>query len=351
MKYQCVTYPHFEPNHTWLRQILLFADEVHRIVPPHEKLEDSKALKRLMDCCDGAVHRCSPLNHIEISKLSAKVFGQALDHPRFLKIAREEKIKITIDRLGEQRIAGWEFLHVEKIGTHVRSELTRRGMLKSFIEDSRWLSVPRGVSTLVMGMIAEKIAASEGFDAITDQPLAFALNGVNSCGADTAAQIDGIIASAIATFNVPKDISYIPEKEYAELRERNSDARAEFARMVRELKSDHRLDRTNNLSAKLLKIENITSDIGKEMEKFRKSKFASKFHEWIPFHLTSLFPIVSPLLLGPLPGFVTGGFSFSVNLLSKLTKKTPSFQYPKVLQTLCSTKKAAEKAALKHLAK
>jgi replication-associated recombination protein RarA len=33
LRYRCISYPEFEPNHTWLRKMLLFVDEVHRIVP------------------------------------------------------------------------------------------------------------------------------------------------------------------------------------------------------------------------------------------------------------------------------------------------------------------------------
>src|SRR5690349_8077902 len=97
MKYRCISYPDFEPNHTWLRQVLLFVDEVHRIVPANEKLDDSDELKRLMDECKDVVKRCSPDSYVEIPLQQARLFGKALEQPAYKRVADTAEMHILID--------------------------------------------------------------------------------------------------------------------------------------------------------------------------------------------------------------------------------------------------------------
>lgn len=351
MKYKCVSYPAFEPEHTWLRQMLLFVDEIHRIVPAHEKLDDSDDLKRLMQHCPGAIRRCPPQNYVEVSPTLASLFGKALDQPKFRRKADARKLIITIGPGGELEVEGWELLHVEKIGSCVREELEGRGMLRNLIGDSRWLSVPRGVAGLVLAMLADSIAGSNGFDAVTDQPLAFALAGLYGCSSGSSAHVEGIVASAVATAHVPKHIALLSAKEYAELRKQHAEVRYEFATMVRELKDATRLDRIAHPAEFRARIDEITERVGNEMVKFRQSRTASKVNDWGPFLLTTLVPVAATYAFGPIPGAVTGVFSFGVNAIAKVIGRTSQFRYPKVLQTLCSVNDAAANAALKRLAR
>jgi len=349
MKYKCVTYPDFEPNHTWLRQVLLFVDEIHRIVPASEHLRDSDDLKRLMEHCEGAVQRCDPEGYIEIPAPLAVLFGKALEEPKFKAIAEAKDMRITIKGPNVE-VKDWEFLHFAKIGPLVSRELHKRGMIRQLGFDPNWESVPRGVSGLVLSMLASQIAQARGFDAITDQPLAFALNGLYECSSDSSALIEGIIASSVATVHVPRNIALLSAKEYAELRKCNSDVHIEFAKMVRELKADARLDRIADPAQFRRELDDIVEHVGREMEKFRKAKTALKINDWVPLLLTSVVPVAATFALGPIPGIATGIFSFSVSAISKLGYKKPQFNYPKVLQTLCAADDAAAKAAFKTFA-
>jgi hypothetical protein len=350
MKYRCVSYPDFEPDHTWLRQILLFVDEVYRIVPPRERLDDSDDLKRLMEHCPGAVLRCPPEHYIQISESQAKLFGRALDQPQFRKVAESKKMVVQIGPSGEREVRDWEFLHIEKIGNRVRHELQKRDMIRPSLDDPNWNLVPRGVGGLVLSMVADQIARDSGFDAITDEPLAFALNGLGECAADSTGRLEGIVATAVTTMQVPREISLVPAKEYAELRKRHADVRSEFGRMVRALKEDARLDRIANPTQFRKRLDDIAEEIGDDMDRFRKTKAASKFNEWVPLVMTSLLPVAATWAFGPIPGAISSVFSFSVNAVAKLTKPTRQFAYPKVLQTLCAADDAAAKAALRTLA-
>jgi hypothetical protein len=351
MKYRCISYPDFEPNHTWLRQILLFVDEVHRIVPANEPLDDSDDLKQLLEHCEGSVLRCSPEHYVEISSQQAELFGRALDQPSFRGVPEAEKLTIDIGPSGQVEVKGWEFLHIEKIGARVSHELESRGMVHDSPLDQNWKLVPRGVGGLVLSMLADQIAEAKGFDAVTDQPLAFALNSLHECGNRTSALAEGVIASAIATVHVPRDIGLLSAKEFAELRKHHKGVRTEFSRMVRELKDSQRLDRIASPTEFRRRLDDIVEDVGEQMKNFRRSKAASKINDWVPIILTSLVPVAVTFAFGPIPGVATGLFSFSVNSIAKLTKRTAQFSYPEVLQTLCAANEAAASAAIRRLRK
>ena len=136
--------------------------------------------------------------------------------------------------------------------------------------------------------------------------------------------------------HIPKAIALLSPTEYGELRKSHSDARHEFAQLTRELKNDARLDRVADPKEFRRRIDDITIGIGAEMDKYRKSKAASKFNDWVPFLMTSLIPVAATYAFGPSPGLLTAGFTFTINASAKLTKKTSQFRYPKVLQTLCA---------------
>ena len=351
LTYRCVSYPDFEPNHTWLRQMLLFVDEVYRIVPVDHPLKDSDDLRRLIELTDGAVRTCEPTPYIEINKEQAQTFGKALEQPNFINTANSKEMTFTISPDGTFAAPGWGFLHVAKIGPEVDRELRSRKMLRPSPLQDYWQMVPRGVENLVLGMLADQVAQKRGFDAVTDQPLAFALNSLNQCSDTSSPLIEGIIASTVASVHVPKDIGLLSVEEYVELRKRHADVRSEFAKMVRELKDGQRMNQGMSPIDFRDKLDGIVEHVGSEVKRFRDSKAASKFNEWVPFTLTNLVPIAATLKFGILPGIVTGVFSFAINAIAKLAKKTTQFSYPKVLQTLCAVDDAAGKAALRKLTK
>jgi hypothetical protein len=348
LTYRCVSYPAFEPDHEWLRKILLFVDEIYRIMPGHEASSDSDRLKQLIEATCGAIRVCEPAPYIEITDAAAKNFGTALDQPRFLEIARSKTLTFVLKE-GTKEVLDWEFLHVEKIGSHVRTELKKRNMLRPSLGEEHWEIVPRGVGSLVVGMLADRVAERNGLDAITDQPLAFALNGLNQCCAEDSARIEGVIASSVASVHVPKSISLLSTKEYVELRKAHEQVRAEFARMVRELKQTQRISAKLEPNVFKERINGIVGHVEIEMQRFRTSKEASKFNDWVPFSIASLAPLAAGLAFGPIPGVATGVFSFCVNAIGKLTKKSETFRYPKVMQALCAADDAGRDAAIRSM--
>jgi hypothetical protein len=138
----------------------LFVDEVYRIVPKGVPLDDSDELKNLMEKCDDAVRTIAPESYVEASKPYAQAFGRALDQPDFLKIAETE--------YGIEKSEDWELLHPKKVGISLEYELSIRSMQRLAPRKPGWVMVPRGVSGLILSILANDIAESKGFDAITD---------------------------------------------------------------------------------------------------------------------------------------------------------------------------------------
>jgi hypothetical protein len=302
-----------------------------------------------MEHCEGAVQRCPPRQYAEIPESQDVLFSKALDQPKFTNIASAKKMVLTIGTDGRTEVKDWEFLHVEKIGPRVERTLMGRNMLRESPVDSEWKIVPRGVGGLILSMVADQIAQHKGFDAVTDQPLAFALNAVHSCAGSDSAQLEGIVASTIVSVHVPKAIAFLPVDEYAELRKNHAEARPEFARMVKELKEDARLSRSTDPADFRGRIDDITQTVDKQLQKFRKSKLAAKYDEWVPFLMTSLIPVGATLVFGPVPGLVTAGFTFTVTAVGKLTKKNSQWRYPTVLQTLCAAQEMSWQAEIEKL--
>jgi hypothetical protein len=157
------------------------------------------------------------------------------------------------------------------------------------------------------------------------------MNGLFQCrGEEGSAQIEGVIASAVATIHVPKGIAKLSVKDYVELRKNFSDVRYEYATMVRELKSGARLDRIKDPKDFRKRLDEITEGVGADVEKFRKSKAAAKVNDWLPMTLTTLLPATVALFAGgPLPALGVAGFSFTVNAIAKATKRHLTSDIPK----------------------
>jgi hypothetical protein len=302
-----------------------------------------------MERCEDSVQICPPRRYIEIGEEQGTLFGRALDQPMFRSIAQAKRRTIKIGKTGGVEVENWEFLHVEKIGFVVRRELEYRAMLHPSAVHDSWNLVPRGVGGLVVGMLADQAADELGFDAVTDRPLAFALNSLNQCTDRRSTLIEGIIASTVASVHVPKDIALLPIDRYAELRERHSAARAEYAKFVREVKDMQRMDRRISPEEFRSRLNGIVEHVGKEIKQFRASKAASKINDWVPFVLTSVMPTAAAYAFGAVPAAITGGITFTINAVGKLTKGTKQFSYPKVLQTFCAADDAAANAAIRAL--
>jgi hypothetical protein len=59
--YQVLYYPHFQPNVSWLKAMLLFVDGVVRIIPEDVDPKDSDALKTLINEIPGSLTSISPI--------------------------------------------------------------------------------------------------------------------------------------------------------------------------------------------------------------------------------------------------------------------------------------------------
>jgi hypothetical protein len=253
--YRCLYYPDFEPDHRWLRQVLLLVDEVHRILPDDVEHEDSPQLRSLLDCCPGAVKSVAPRKPaLSLPDAFMGNLERALDLCKETLPQRSASFTLLIDQLGRTEIPGWELLHEQKVSDAVRRMLEQRNLIHDTAaryvagrsHSGSWLVVPRGVADLIISGVADQIAENQGFDAFTDRPLAFALNAVSACEQGDQSLLNGTMASVIAGYHIPTAIEHLSVEEYAKLREDFAPARSEFSRMVLDMKGELRLDKVRD---------------------------------------------------------------------------------------------------------
>jgi hypothetical protein len=219
----------------------------------------------------------------------------------------------------------------------------------SVLPEDQWRLVPRGVGGLILSMLADSIARQKGFDAITDHPLAFALNGLYEVSDKSSAIIDGTIASALLSVQVPKSINLLSVNEYSELRECYAGSRVAFSNLVTEIRTTARFERIASKKEFRARLDDVIENFEKEFSEFKKTKKANKVNEWTTLNLRYVLPVMITYIFGPVWGGITAGVGLGVQSLEKLLKKGDNFYHPRVLQALASTQNRTFTAELKQL--
>jgi hypothetical protein len=356
--YRCLYFPDIEPNHRWLRQVLLLMDEVNRIVPTDVDHLDSAELSELIKAAPGAVKSFHPTSTIiELPDPLLKNLGKVLDQIKKDRPETNGKLLMHRNEAGNVEIVGWEFLHTEKVSPTLETMLEERGFINQtamkihskLSGSTGWLAVPRGVSDVILSALADRIAEIHGFDAITDHPLPFALNAVSACEGDGAPMRDGLLASVVASYHVPSSIELLRLDDYLTLREAFSGARAEFALMVRELVIGHRLDRIQDPITFRRELDDICLSVGSEMEKAKASKIGKRIADWGPLSISTLLPIVEVFGLAHLPVLAGPLFSFGSKALIQARTKVNAAKFPTVLRLLAETQSKCAEAEIASL--
>jgi hypothetical protein len=136
VEYRVLYYPHFSPDSSWLRRVLLLSDQVIRIVPSDVKPDHPDNLRRLQDAIPGCLTAVAP-DDADVAiepgdrrrlRLAFELLGK-----RYKKDS--SSIEITISRNGGLSVAGHVFLHDSKLSDFVVHHLRSNGLLiESFRE-------------------------------------------------------------------------------------------------------------------------------------------------------------------------------------------------------------------------
>jgi hypothetical protein len=290
-EYGLLYYPDFQPDPDWLKKVLLLADRVTRIVPTDVKLDDPDELLRLQshipDCLSSIAPREDDIaldsQNLPRLKKAFAFLGQSNE------MTPDRKVTIQISG-GTVSFEGHTFLHASKISPEIEEALKRNGlMLDAFQDDFAdrgFYIVNETASDLILCGIAERMSRRTGLDAITDKPLPYALaalNGLDIEPRDSLNGAEGALLSSLAGMLIPSEVAVLAPDQYRDLREAYTPIRATFKELTATLSRINRLDNIGDPDELRNQIDVTAREFLREYERFRKTRYAAIFRDWMPF--------------------------------------------------------------------
>lgn len=288
--FNALYYPTWNPPVEFFRATLLFFDRFEVIIPEDVPANYDEANARVVDLVpDAFFERRERRYDLDFDSGGWQRFERALD--LLVEEAPPSKtISLHIEPSGKQRIEGHVFLHDAKIGHRIKEALEERRLLRPDLDflagelpTKGFHVVDERATGLVLSLLADSIARRHLLRTITDEPIGYTLNALNSGQASSQAAVQAQLASSIITTEVPDAIGTMSPQEFVELRKRFEDLRKPFQRAMRDLCSDHMLYDIKDQESLETKIREIAADYGREVEKIRSSRLGSSIANWVPF--------------------------------------------------------------------
>ncbi|MGA2337429.1 MAG: hypothetical protein ABSG08_18820 [Terriglobales bacterium] len=340
-------YPDFHPNASWLRRILLLADDVTRIVPLDVELHDPQGLLALQDSVPGCLRTISP------EKADIAIENDHL--PRLVKAfaflarsrskASKETVTIVIAPDGSSSIVGHVFLHSSKVSPVIHDELRRNGLILSGLErisgQKGFIVVDKAASDLILSGIAGNISRRTGFDAITDKPVPFALNALNNLGVGltpVSGGAEGAVLASLTSILIPAEVATLKATEYRSLRESYAPIRIAFKELTADLARINRLNRIQDPRHLNDEVEATARDFFKEYQAFRKSRYARGFKAWAPLYVGGLLSIVGAVVAQPYVVEIAG-LSLGINIIQRIVDSSADHGRERVFNMLAGLRK------------
>jgi hypothetical protein len=162
---------------------------------------------------------------------------------------------------------------------------------------------------------------------ITDEPIGYTLNALNSGQFSRQADVQTQLASSIISTEVPDQIAALKPQQFVDLRRRFEDLRKPFQRAMRDLCDDHLLINIKDGENLEDKIREIAEEYHREVEKLRSSNVTASIASWVPFSVGVLGSALG--IPGSIPLSLTG---FGLTLAVQIYEKTRSNRYEDALQ-------------------
>ena len=322
-------YPGFHPNVTWLRSVLLFTDEVKRIVPTDYPTDDPVPLKSMRDSIDGCLVNLPPAavdvspNPDELYRLD-RAFRLLQESPT-PALEKREKFQVLITKEGNFSFPGFDLMADDKIADEVRQlikkyrlEGTSQTKLTKALSSRAGTIVATNASHLILSLVADRMARRYGLNTLTDKSREYAftaLNGLDIPFLPPSNSAEGLLTAAFASVLIPEDIGRLQVDDYRILRDTYSELRAAVRNFVVESNAYCGLDKIHDLAVLQQRVVEAASNVQKEYEAFRKSRFARRIGKWTPFVIGGLLPLLGQFDLIPrdLTWILTpGGFAFKI---------------------------------------
>jgi hypothetical protein len=301
-EYSLLYYPGFHPNPIWLRRVLLLTDNVTRVVPTDVPVSDPEDLLALREAMPECLRSISPVEtDITIADHEMPRLARAF---AFLAASRSEAskrtVEISISKNGSISILGYMFLHQDKVSPKILEELRRTKLIfegpDRHTEFGGFLVVDENASNLILSGLAENISRRMGLDTVTDKPISFALNSLNSLDVVRTAPSDGaqgLLLSSLASILVPLEVADLSPRDYRNLRDAYSSIRTTFKGLTVQLTQINRLNRIDDPKHLRDHVKTTASDFFNEYQDFRKTRYARGFKKWAPLYVTGLLSIVA----------------------------------------------------------
>jgi hypothetical protein len=340
--YRLLYYPLFEPKPTWLRSILLFVDQVERIIPAQAGHTDSRQIRILRDTIEpDPVPVVEPIERdLWINQSDLELMIGA-----FKLIASKERAKRRTRTL--ELASEYDFIHRAKIPYEVECLLKdhklirypARGNKLGAVRKAGFMHIQRDAGSLILSYIADRIARRKGLDAITDFSVGFSVNALENQGihfTHPAGVAEGYLLSSIVSCEIPAELRYLPSDSYLELRSSFSEIRDAFKRLTAELVVINRLHRIENTGVFRQEIQNTAEDFVRQCDKYRRSRFAKKTQKWVPLGIGTVVGIVAALG-GPVAAIGGKAAQLSTQVIDKKINRPSSDPVAeRTFQMLCS---------------
>ena len=323
--YTLLYYPGFHPDTLWLRRVLLLADNLTRIVPTDVETSDPENLLALQESVPGCLRSISPeAPDVAIEEHDMPRLAQAFAFLARSQPKRSQKgvaIEMVISKTGSLSVLGHVFLHHAKVSPAIREELRRNRLIVDGFEGlvDGFVVVDRNASSLILSNIAENISRRIGSDAITDEPVPFALNALNNLGVKRATvpgAAEGALLSSLASVLIPLDVATLSPRDYRDLRDAYASIRTAFKELTAELARINRLNHIQDPKFLRHHVKITAAEFFKEYQAFRKSRYARGFREWTPLYVGGLLSMVMTVVAPPV-ALGIAGVSLGIQVIQK----------------------------------
>src|SRR5579859_2264959 len=347
MKYPILYYPKCEPSQKWLRSILLFFDEIRRIIPADAEHVDSINTQRLIQLMPDAFKTVSPnekdknideLNFSRLERAFALIKDQAGGTPF-------KSFTFEFDQEGHVSMQGNVWLSNAKLEKRVR-ELLFKYDLANDIFNPFTGSRPFGdtfpaneeASNLIVSYVADRIAQRTGLDTITDVEIPYTVQSLDALGASTASlhrEGEGLLAAAIANIAVPESIERMDVHAFQEIRQTFQDIRAPFHDLIRSLSAHSKMGWQQNAAAMETRIQQAINEYQRQLDVYNKTVFAKKIDKWTPICLQGLLGMLMPLSSEAVQVIESTGI-FSIEIMKEaIASQAAEMEHEKTFRMLC----------------
>lgn len=315
-EYAALYYPSWDPPVAWLRAMLLFYDKIHVILPKGIKPDYDEANARVIDLISGAFDPIVKNQYeIDYEKYDIELIKRAIDYIADNNNYALNSANVSMDS-NLQLYSECTMTHRSKFSDKIFQHLIDRNLCFPELEKNGLYPVDRQASGLILSLLADNYAFQRGIRSVTERSLCYTANSLNSYKANKGTTL-GYLASAVMRLEIPANMSDISPEEYVEYRKLFSSIREPFHKALDELYNDNLLEGISKPKVLEDRINDVTKDFCKEIDKIRKSKTCKKVRKWTPVFMGTLATICI-LMPEPLTKVLGSGVAFLVSTFNTL---------------------------------